>query len=201
MKHAVILAHPDLNSFNAAVARAYVRGARALGHKATVRDLYARGFDPCLPACELPWGPGGYRPRADLVAERRAVKDADVIVFVYPLWFNAPPAILKGWADRVLSSGFGFHHQAGGNRPALTGRKLLTVSTSGAPGHWLASTGAFDHLRRGFDDHLAGVTGLTVADHIHFGEIVPGIRRDAVADLLAQVEAIPGKLFAGGEAP
>ena len=197
MKHAIILAHPDPDSFNAAVAHAYAKAVRAMGHKAVVRDLYALKFDPCLPIGELPWR-DGYGPATDVVAEREAVADADVFVFVYPFWFNAPPAILKGWVDRVFSMGFGFRPGRGGNAPGLEGRRLLTFSTSGAPEQWVQKTGALERLREGFDNHVAGVCGLRVVDHVHFGGVVPGIREDAVRDMLAEVAVKARALFSAG---
>ncbi len=194
MKHAIILAHPDGKSFNAAVANTYAKTVRALGHTAVVRDLYALKFDPCLPLTELPWR-DDYKVSDDVAAEREAVAGADVFVLVYPLWFNAPPAILKGWVDRVMSFGFGFKPAPGGNAPSLEGRRLLSFSSSGAPEDWVRQTGALQHLCKGFDDHLAGVVGLRVEGHVHFGSVIPGIRDDAVTDMLAEVADKARSLF------
>jgi NAD(P)H dehydrogenase (quinone) len=134
------------------------------------------------------------------VAERAAVADADVFVFVYPLWFNAPPAILKGWVDRVMSMGFGFSPGPGGTAPSLAGKRLLSFSSSGAPEHWVRGTGAMEYLQKGFDAHVAGVTGMSVAGHVHFGAITPGIREDAVKDILAEVADHARGLFGPGAA-
>ncbi|HWA62988.1 MAG TPA: NAD(P)H-dependent oxidoreductase [Caulobacteraceae bacterium] len=196
MKHAVILAHPDADSFNAAVARAYAEAVTAGGGEAVVRDLYRLGFDPCLHADELPWT-AGHAPRADVVAERALLADARVFVLVYPLWFNAPPAILKGYVDRVFAHGFGFGSIAGGTEPLLIGRSLISFTSSGAPDRWVEETGAVRMLATAFDHHLGEMCGLAVADHVHFGGIVPGIRRDAVEALLQRVRDRAAK-FAGG---
>src|SRR5215472_17582375 len=99
MKHTVIVAHPVEKSFTLSVARAYERAAKAHGHQVLVRDLYRMNFTPCLGAQELPWAKP-YTPGADVIAERRMLADTGVFVFVYPLWFNAPPAMLKGYMDR-----------------------------------------------------------------------------------------------------
>ena len=56
-----------------------------------------------------------------MIAERGVLAEADVFAFVYPLWFNAQPAILKGYVDRVFSLGFGFAPGAGGTEPLLAG--------------------------------------------------------------------------------
>ena len=178
MKHAVIVAHPNPDSFNLGMARAYGKAAEDCGHAVVFRDLYRTGFDPCLKTTELP-GAAGFAPAADVVAERALIDDVDVFAFVYPLWFNAPPAMLKGYLDRVFSSGFGFGFGVAGNEPLLKGRMMISFSSSGAPTAWVRRTGSWDAIHTLFDEHFAAVCGLSVVDHIHFGEIAPNITVDA----------------------
>lgn len=186
MKHAVILAHPAHNSLNAAIAQTYCDTVEALGQEFVVRDLYRMRFDPRLRAAEIP-GPKPPRFRPDVLRERALLADVDVFAFVYPLWFNAPPAILKGYVDRVFGMGFGFNPDFGGARPALGGRKLISFTTSGAPDFWVRDTGALGALTRLFDTHLAGVCGLTVEDHVHFGGMVSDLSPEIVEDVLGKV--------------
>ena len=186
MKHAVILAHPARKSLNAAIARAYADAVEHLGHEVIVRDLYAMRFDPCLKAAEIP-GPKAPVFRADVLHERERLADADVFALVYPLWFNAPPAILKGYVDRVFGMGFGFGPGFGGTEPRLTGRKLISLTTSGAPDFWMRDTGALSALMQLFDTHLGGTCGLKVLDHAHFGGMVSGITQEAFAEVMAKV--------------
>lgn len=188
LKHAVILAHPVRRSFNASVARAYAEAAEALGHTVVLRDLYAMRFDPRLRAAEIP-GPRPPKFREDVLREREALADVDVFALVYPLWFNGPPAILKGYVDRIFGMGFGFAPAFGGNEPALLGRKLISFTTSGAPDAWVRQTGALDDLTRVFDRHVAGVCGLTVVDHVHLGGVITTLRDDAAQDMLDKVRA------------
>jgi NAD(P)H dehydrogenase (quinone) len=195
MKHAVIVAHPNPQAYTHAVAGAYAKAVSALGDTAVLRDLYAMDFDPRLPACELP-GAKDYAVRADVTAERAALADVDVFVLVYPFWFNAAPAILKGYLDRVFGLGFGYTPVFGGSEPALTGRRLLSLTSSGAPDRWVEETGALSALRQHFDGHLASVCGLSVLDHFHVGGIVPDITAEAVEAALAEVADIATRLFA-----
>lgn len=190
MKHVVILAHPSSSSFNATVADTYIRAAEAAGHAVVLRDLYAMQFQPCLSESEIPHV-GGFGAAADVQEERRLLADADLFVLVYPLWFYMPPAILKGYIERVFGMGFGFSaHTLEGNSPLLEGRRLLTFSSSGAPSDWLDQEGALAALRTLFDDHFAGVCGFNVVDHIHFGGIYPGIVKDRVEACQRQVEDV-----------
>ena len=189
MKHAVIVAHPDPNSFNMSVARAYEAAVTAAGHRTVLRNLCAMDFDPRLRADEIPTAKA-FAPRPDVVEERMLLADVTTFVFVYPLWINAPPAILKGYLDRVFGMGFAYGRGNGGNIPLLTGRSMISLTSSGAPTDWVRKTGAWDALGKLFDEHFAAVCGLTVLDHIHFGNVVPGMRPDAVERQLAIVRAL-----------
>jgi NAD(P)H dehydrogenase (quinone) len=180
MQHALIVAHPNSRSFVSSLAVAYADAAEALGHKTMMRDLYGMAFDPCLKSDEIP-SSAGFAPRADVVGERVILADVDVFALFYPFWLNSPPAILKGYLDRVFGMGFAYGKGKAGNEPLLTGRKLISFTASGAPSEWVRKTGAWEAVRTLFDEHVSSVCGLSVADHIHFGGIVPGIRGDVVA--------------------
>ncbi|KQY92838.1 NAD(P)H dehydrogenase [Caulobacter sp. Root1455] len=191
MKYAVILAHPKPTSFCAAVARTCVAALEQGGAQAVLRDLYALDFDPRLKAEELPVG-RGWAPAPDVVAERALLSDVDGFVFVYPFWFNAPPAILKGYVDRVLSMGFGYQPGPHGADPLLVGKTLMSISTSGAPEHWVDATGALTALMSVFDLHLAAVTGLRVAGHEHLGGVTGPMAEEAAQDVLDRVTRVIG---------
>lgn len=194
MQHAVILAHPKPTSFCASLARTCVEHLRATNHHVLLRDLYALDFDPRLKAEELPTQ-NGVTPASDVVAERKALAGVTSFIFVYPFWFNAPPAILKGYVDRVFGMGFGYGPVAGGAEPLLDGKTLTSFSTSGAPEHWIDSTGALRALMSVFDLHLSGVCGLRVADHKHIGGVVSNMTQEAGADVLEQVRTRLDELF------
>lgn len=186
MKHAIILAHPNPKSLNASVAAAYAESVQALGHQFVVRDLYRMDFDPCLKACEIPTA-DGFHFGDDVVAERKLLADIDVFTFVYPFWFNAPPAILKGYVDRVFSMGFGYEPGQGGTESLLDGKKLISFTTSGAPEHWVRETGAMQTLMSLFDRHLGAMCGLHVVDHVHAGGIVSDLTSEAAEEVLQGV--------------
>jgi NAD(P)H dehydrogenase (quinone) len=188
MKHAVILAHPRPTSFIGTLAKGYAAAAESLGQRVALRDLYAMEFDPRLRAGEIP-DVKGFAPGADVAAERELLADVDVFALFYPFWFNTPPAMMKGYLERVFGMGFSFTHTSGGTRPLFLGRKLFSVSSSGAPQDWVKQTGALDAERSLFDAHFAAVCGLTVVDHLHFGGIVPGIRADYVEGCVEKVRS------------
>jgi NAD(P)H dehydrogenase (quinone) len=178
--------NPNPRSFTASAAKVYADTVMARGDTVVMRDLYAMGFDPVLRTGEIP-RPGGFQPGADVVAERAVLEDVDVFALVYPLWFNTPPAILKGYVERVFSMGFGFGPGPGGNAPLLQGRKLISVSLSGAPEHWVHETRALDALMTVFDLHLAAMCGLQMIDHIHIGEVRPLLNPEAAEVMLGDL--------------
>ena len=83
-RHAVILCHPDPDSFNGAVARRYCETVRKNGQTAVLRDLYQMGFDPVLHSDERPQT-NDIVFAADVAAEIEEIRNADVFVLVYPI--------------------------------------------------------------------------------------------------------------------
>ncbi len=131
----VVLAHPDQGSFNHAVARAAARALERLGHAVVFHDLYAEGFDPVLPAAEI----ARDAPLPEAVQRHCAeLADADGIVIVHPNWWGQPPAILKGWIDRVVRPGVAYAFQeddSGEGVPVglLRARAAVVLNTSNTP--------------------------------------------------------------------
>jgi putative NADPH-quinone reductase len=136
MQIVVVLAHPNEDSFNHAVASRVCDTLRAHGHHVDLLDLYALGFRAAMSAEEHS-AYHGDEPLVDpMVAEHaRLVKAADTLVFVYPTWWSGLPAILKGWIERVMVPGIAFGFNTKGRvRPALTNvQRLVGISTYGSP--------------------------------------------------------------------
>lgn len=114
----IVLAHPDSRSFNGAWADASRQACLAAGHEVLTSDLCAMGFDAVESARHFPdWpaatpfdplkaqggasGVGQLPP--DVQSEIDKLRRADQVIFHFPIWWFAPPAVLKGWLDRVLA--------------------------------------------------------------------------------------------------
>ncbi len=110
MRVSIILAHPDPQSFNHAIAQTALAELMQHKHQVTLHDLYAEKFDPLLPTAEIPKG-ALVSPEVD--AHCREVAQADGIVIVHPNWWGQPPAILKGWIDRVMRPGVAYQFLEG----------------------------------------------------------------------------------------
>jgi NAD(P)H dehydrogenase (quinone) len=196
MKHALIIAHPKVESFTAAAARRYAAACEGLGHVTVTRDLYRIGFDPCLKPTEMP-SSESFQPAQDVAGERGLIGDCDVFAFFYPLWLNTPPAMLKGYLERVFGFGFAYGGDGHSYNPLLTGRKLISFSSSGAPLGWVKQTGALDALCVLFDDYFAKLCGMTSLDHVHVGGLVTGASTSFVTARLQEVEKTVAQHFGG----
>ena len=185
--HAVILAHPDADSFNAAAAQAYCEAVRRQGHQAVLRDLYRMGFDPVLKSREQP-RPDKYAMANDVAAELSAIEKADVFVLIYPVWFGAPPAILKGYLDRVLGAGFSYGAIRDRSRHRFMGDKqLLSISTSGNSIQWLDEQGAWLSMRTVFGQYLAQSFSMAGCEHLHLSNIADNMTERHVKEELFRV--------------
>lgn len=101
---ALINGHPDKESYNFALAKAYQTGAINKGHEVQVINIRELNFNPNLAF--------GYRKRTtleeDLIKSQEILKWANHLVWVYPVWWGSVPAIMKGFLDRVFLPGFAF---------------------------------------------------------------------------------------------
>ncbi|MFJ4172620.1 NAD(P)H-dependent oxidoreductase [Microbacterium sp. NPDC089696] len=201
-----IHAHPQDASFNA---RLFRDGVEALSrdHDVEITDLYAQGFDPVLGAADLgqPHGREGNvvdlmgeayaagQVPADVVEEQRKLAAADLVVLQFPLWWYGPPAILKGWFDRVLTNGFAYgtaDPDTGiplryGDGP-LVGRRALVIVTAGEDDRSIGNrgiSGDIDSLLFPLTHGTLWYTGIESLDlhvvHDADGLTVEGIDRES----------------------
>ena len=135
MRVSVILGHPEPGSFNFAIAEAAVEALTQNGHGVSFHDLYAERFDPILPGPEIPKGATldpAIKSHCDEIAA------ADGIVIVHPNWWGQPPAILKGWVDRVIRPGVAYEFVEGDGGEGvpvglLRAKCALVFNTSNTP--------------------------------------------------------------------
>jgi NAD(P)H dehydrogenase (quinone) len=177
--HLVVLGHPGPNSLNSAIADRYVDAVRDTHQDAVLRDLYRIGFDPLLKEAERAAN-GTDGASGDVQAELDALKQCDILTFVYPLWFGMPPAIIKGYIDRVLGAGFRSDDLNRSDHGMLRGKRLAVITTSGSGLPWLEEHGMWVSLRQSFDEYLKTIFGFVNCDHYH---------ADSVADNLSAADA------------
>ncbi len=187
IRHLLVYANPAPESFNQAIVETYVAEVAAHGQEAIVRDLYAMKFDPVLKAEERPLH-GNCVQATEVTQELALIATADILVLVYPIWFGLPPAILKGYVDRVLGAGYSFrdvHDQTG--QAAVRGKRLLSFSTSGTSLPWLDERGQVLSLREIWDIYLWRGFGMKQSEHIMIDSVVPNISSAYAAEQLERV--------------
>ena len=126
----VLIGHQNQGSFCHAIAATAIEELNAAGHEVVYHDLYAEEFDPILPHDEIP----GDAPLDPVVEQHcRELTAADGYVIVHPNWWAMPPAILKGWLDRVWRQGVVYRFGPDGVEPLLTGKRAVVLTTSNTP--------------------------------------------------------------------
>lgn len=110
MKVSVILGHPYDKSFNHAIAERAVSILEQNGHQVSFHDLYQEQFNPIISAQELVSDKTD-DPLVQLHCDE--IQEADGIIIIHPNWWGQPPAILKGWVDRVLRQEVAYTFDAG----------------------------------------------------------------------------------------
>jgi NAD(P)H dehydrogenase (quinone) len=195
LKVLVILAHPDAGSFNHGIAVTAEATLKTNGHEVFFHDLYAEGFDPLLPAAEIP-----KEVKLDALVERHCTEivAADGIVIVHPNWWGQPPAVLKGWIDRVIRPGVAYEFIEGDNGEGvpvglLKARAVLVFNTSNT---------AADREREIFGDPLDtiwkncifGLCGVTNIQRRMFGVVVTS-SSDERAGWIREVAETVGRHF------
>ncbi|CAB4880154.1 unannotated protein [freshwater metagenome] len=135
MRALVVVTHPAETSFTRATCDAATRGLIRAGHTVTVLDLYSMGFQPAMTNAER----AAYHeanPVVDpLVAESvAAIRQAEMLVFVYPTWWSGLPAMLKGWLEKTMLPDVAFVFDADHRvRPGLTKvRRIVGISSYGS---------------------------------------------------------------------
>jgi NAD(P)H dehydrogenase (quinone) len=139
MRVLLLFCHPLEDSYHATLHRTILAALERAGHAVDDLDLYREGFDPVLSRAERI----DYR---DLARNRASVRPyverllaAEALVLCFPVWNFGPPAMLKGFFDRVFLPGVSFHLSDDGRlTPGLQHiRRLAAVTSYGRP-RWVA---------------------------------------------------------------
>lgn len=136
MRAVVVYCHPIEGSFCSSLRDAACRGLRAAGHEVTLIDLAADHFNPVMTRNEWNlYNQSGVHVPSDVETYASAVRDAEILVFVYPTWWSSVPAQLKGWMERVLVPGIAFTFTSKNKlRPGLKNLKhVVVITTFGSP--------------------------------------------------------------------
>lgn len=222
MQAHIVLAHPEPKSFNAHLAGVARSALEAKGWSVSLTDLYATGFDPCERADH--YKPQLNSDRFDVQTEQRHASTegnippavlaeianldrADLLILQYPMWWHLPPAMLKGWIDRVFIYGEVYAARKRFENGRYVGKRAMlsvTVGTSPETYAFDGRSGDIDLLLWPVNISLAYVGYAVLQPFVAYG-VEAGLRysepevvaerlrgvEESLASCLAHVDDIP----------
>nr|WP_321981240.1 NAD(P)H-dependent oxidoreductase [uncultured Cohaesibacter sp.] len=211
MKAHIVLAHPEPQSYNAHLVKIARNQLEREGYSVTVSDLYAMGFDPCERASH--YSDRIAPDRFDVQSEQRhassagaipidiqeeiaRLEAADLVILQYPMWWHLPPAILKGWMDRVFIYGSVYTSKKRFENGAFTGKKAMlsvTVGTSRETYEYNGRSGDIDLMLWPVNFNLAYVGFDVLEPFISYG-VEAGLRYSSAEEVEQRLQAITDEL-------
>lgn len=188
MKHLVIFAHPYEKSFINGIVKTIKESTIEVGSEIEVRDLYKLQFDPILKASDLLNLQTGEFAE-DIKEEQKYIEWADLITFVYPIWWAGLPAMLKGYVDRVFCNGFAFGNSKNGPVGLLREKKAMLFSTTGIPSDIYNEIGMHQSMKQTSDEAIFNFCGMEVLSHTFLGG-VPTSTKEEREKYLSEISAI-----------
>ncbi len=151
----IIYAHPEnKTSHNAMVLREVISNFKNLNKEFQVIDLYEDKFNPILSNDE-------YNLKANpdplVLKYQKMIKDSDEVVFIFPVWWNSAPAMLKGFFDRVITPGFAYNF-----KPFPTGLPMYFMDSIGK--YFLEYNFIYNIVTRliPIERHLTGINAVVI---------------------------------------
>ena len=174
MQVLVVFAHPNPKSFNHAIMESFISGLKEAGHTCEISDLYAVGFNPVFNSADFSQFTGNEMPE-EVLAEQKKVSNAGALVFIYPVWWWAAPAILKGWYDRVLSYGYAYKSGEHGEPVGLLKhKKVLHITTTLGNKDEYRGTGIEEAMKAVDKASFTGVCGIQNVEHLFLYAVESG---------------------------
>ncbi len=133
MKTLIIYSHPDTDGYCAETLRQVEKKLKQLNKEYEIIDLYKIDYNPVLQEDEH-YTAGNKSISQQNLEIQEKIKLAQNLIFIYPIWWGSMPAILKGFFDRILTSGFAFKFKdKGGVSGLLKNKKAVIFVSSGGP--------------------------------------------------------------------
>ncbi|MBM3599911.1 MAG: NAD(P)H-dependent oxidoreductase [Alphaproteobacteria bacterium] len=207
MRAHIVCTHPEPKSYNAHLAATARRALELRGWSVTMADLYQMGFDPCERASHYanPLDAARFDVQseqrhasergtipADVAAEIARMQAADLLILQYPMWWHLPPAMLKGWFDRVLIYGDVYTSKRRFEHGRFAGKKAMlsvTVGTSAATYAFNGRSADIDLLLWPVNFSLAYVGYTVLRPFVAYG-IEAGLRYSDAATVEARLKQI-----------
>jgi NAD(P)H dehydrogenase (quinone) len=122
MKVTIVFNHPYEGSFCAAILQSVLRGLQAAGHETDVLHLDNEGFDPVMRAADLKGFTLGAPVDPMVLKYRARLEQAEHLIFIFPIWWELMPAMMKGFIDKVIFPGVAYDYDRSGRFPRMIKR-------------------------------------------------------------------------------
>lgn len=176
----IILGHPSDASLNKVILSEVGRLYEKYNQKVVMRDLYEIGFNPVLTKEDIAAVNTG-TALSDVLVEQEYIRNADIITFIYPIWWTGMPAIMKGYIDRVLSQGFAYDvDEKGVVKKLLSGKKVIIINTHGRPASLYLKGGVYDSMNLLTDNHIFEFCGMDTILHLYLENINEQLKEEDV---------------------
>ena len=188
MKAVILFAHPNPLSFNQAILEATVSILEKKQIDYTVRNLYELSFNPVLKPSDFELLMQS-KVATDIIVEQEAIRQADLIIPIFPIWWAGMPAILKGYIDRVFSNGFAYRYTEAGPEGLFENKRAVIINTSGAPNEVYQEMGMHESLAKTIDLGIFQFCGIEVIAHRYFGG-VPSVTDEERKQMLEELPSL-----------
>lgn len=171
INHLIVYCNPNPKSLSSAYRDALVELTEMSANPVNVRDLYNIGFSPVLEMRDFDAVKHGQIP-AEVKVEQDYVMWANLITFVYPVWWAGMPALMKGYIDRVFTKGFAYTMDDEGHLKGLLGdKKVVILNNMGFPYAYYEKMGMLDSMKQATDEGIFKFCGMEVVEHRFFGHL------------------------------
>lgn len=165
----IIYAHPNKSGHCGAILNQLEKQLKSDRRSYEILDLYAVKFNPVLADREHPSAEKKFiAPEVRSMQKKLAMHDH--LIVIYPTWWNSMPAILKGFFDRVLTTGFAFEFKNNHPHGLLKGKKAFAITSMGSP-KWLNCLLMGNRVIKGVANDVLGFCGyktnFAIVDNAH----------------------------------
>lgn len=166
MKHLIIFAHPNSKSLNGFLKQTIIDFLEENSHEVILRDLYQQSFNPIISLDDMAGQRIG-KVTEEVRIEQEYIEWAEMVTFIYPIWWTGLPAMLKGYIERVFSYGFAYKYEKGIQQGLLKNKQTIIINTHGKSHVEYKAIGMDKALELTSDTGIYSYCGLKVKKHFY----------------------------------
>ena len=179
MNYLIVESHPYEESFNAAAAAKLQEVGTQKGHSVKRINLVDDGFNPTMTANDLRLWAKGESDDPLVQKYQKAIDEADILIFPFPIWWGTMPAILKGFCDKIFLQGWAYKDDENGKMMSLLkGKKAMVIITMETPLDVFENQ-FNDPVKGGFINDTLEICGIEVVKYYQIEDIISGGRAGA----------------------